>query len=166
MKRLRLVSFLGLIFSLLAHLVSWTTPDILHFAVVGIPLHIVAMILVGKLYHKRALPLQDKAQLHWLNHTSSGIHALMFLAVLSLMFHIIMGVLQITVFITFLIRAISSIWLYVYAVGYAYATWAGQNQFRLKQNRSMANLKRIRQKGDTSKSELKITPPQTLKRRF
>ena len=166
MKRLRLVSFLGLIFSLLAHVVSWTSPDILDFAVIGIPLHIVAMILVAKLYRQRALPLQDKAQLHWLNHTSSWIHALMFLAVLSLIFHIIMGVLQVSVFIMFLIRAISSIWLYVYAVGYAYATWAGHNQFRLKQDKPMANLKRIREKGDTIKAELQINPPQTLKRRL
>jgi len=166
MKRLRIVSFLGLILSLLAHLVSWTTPNILHFAVIGIPLHIIAMIIVAKLHHKRVLPLQDKANLQWLNHTSSGIHAVMFLAVLSLIFHIIMVALQVSVFIMFLIRAVSSIWLYVYAVGYAYATWAGQNQFRLKQDQKIANRKRIRQRGDVMKSELHIHPPQTMKRRF
>lgn len=166
MKRLRIVSFLGLILSLLAHVASWTSPDILDFAAISIPLHVIAMILVAKLYQKRALPLQDKANLQWLNHTSSGIHALMFLAVLSVIFHTVMVLLQLSVFIMFLIRVVSSIWLYVYAVGYAYATWAGQNQFRLKQEQQMANRKRIRQRGEVRKSELQIHPPQTIKRRF
>ena len=166
MKRLRIISFLGLILSLLAHLVSWTTPNLLDFALIGIPLHIIAMILVAKLFNKHVLPLQDKANLQWLHQTSSVIHALMFIAVLSLIFHTMMLVFQVSVFTMFLIRAISSIWLYVYAVGYAYATWAGKNQFRLKQDQQMANRKRIREKGNILKSELQIHPPQTMKRRF
>jgi hypothetical protein len=166
MKRLRLVSFLGLILSLLAHLVSWATPNTLHFALIGIPLHIIAIVTVAKLYNKRVLPLQDKKNLKWLYQASSGAHALMFLAGLSLIFHTIIVALHGTAFIIFLIRAVSSIWLYVYTVGYAYATWAGQNQFRFKQNQQMANRARIRQKGDVLKSELQIHPPQTMKRRF
>lgn len=159
MKRLRLISFLGVIFSLLAHLVSWTTPNILHFAMIGIPLHIVAIILMSKLYRMRVLPLQEKADLHWFNHASSGIHALMFLAVLSFLFHTIVVALQISVFAMFLIRAVSSIWLYVYTIGYAYTSWAGQHQ----RHHHRSHRTRIQQQAETTKSELHISQPKTMR---
>jgi hypothetical protein len=167
MKRLRLVSFLGLIFSLLAHLISWTTPNMLHFVMMGIPLHFVAMLIVFHLYKQRVLPLQKNADLQWFHNASSGIHALIFLAVLSLLFHTIMVALQLSVVVMFLIRAVSGIWLYIYAIGYAYASWVGRNQFRYNLNSHQeTHCKRFRQKGDIAKLEQHISPPQTLRRRL
>lgn len=167
MKRLRLVSFLGLIFSLLAHLISWTTPNMLHFVMIGIPLHLVAMLIGMRLYKQRVLPLQKNADLQWFHNASSGIHALIFLAILSLLFHTIVVAMQLSGVAMFLIRVMSGIWLYICVIGYAYASWVGRNQFRYNLNcYQTGHHKRFRQKGDVAKLEQPINPPQTLRRRL
>ena len=166
MKLFKILSFVGIIFNLLAHLVSWTTPNLLHFAVVGVPLHVVSMLILYRLYRDRALPLQKNADKSWLRHASSGVHALIFLSILSLMFHTIVAVLGLSMFVMFLIRALSSIWLLTYAMGYGYASWAGHNQFKLNQLRlNGRHRSRIQQKADSIKSDIHVNIPETLRQK-
>ena len=167
MRRLRILSFTGIVCSLLAHLVSWTTPNIIQFTYVGIPLHIVAMLIVAHLYKKSALPLQDRSGLRWINHASSWIHGLMFLAALSFMFHTIVMVLQLSVVLMYFLRAVSSIWLYVYAAGYGYATWASQYHSGLKDPSHLPTHRhQFRQRADTYKPDIQVDVPPVLRKRY
>lgn len=160
MRRLRLVSFWGMGLSLFAHLLSWTTPNLLHFALLGIPLHIVAMIIAPKLYRERAFPLHKKTDLRWFHHAPSWLHALVFLAILSLMFHTLVIAFGISEPIMYLIRFASGLWLCVYGVGYGYTSWAERHLSTVRQIRAQGRHRtHMRTRSDTAKSELRIPAP-------
>lgn len=162
MRGLRIVSILGIFLSLIAHLISWTTPNLADFAIIGVPLHCVAMVVAWKLFKQRAFPLQNKSEVRWFHHASSGIHALLFLSVLSFMFHTVVLLMSISAFEFYAIRALSSGWLFVFTVGRGFTTWAGQYQI----NRTRLHSSRFHQKARTAKSELQIqSPPPTLRQR-
>lgn len=167
MRLLKLVSLLGMGLSLLAHLISWTTPNLLYFALLGIPLHGIALVLTPRLYRERAFPLQKKADLHWFQSAPSWIHGLLFLSILSLMFHTVVALIGISAFMMFLIRATSSLWLYIYVVGYGYTSW---EEHRLSNVQKIRNLGRHRTymqtRSETAKSELRIPPPDTRSGRW
>lgn len=162
MRLLRLVSLLGMGLSLIAHLISWTTPNLLYFAWLGIPLHIIAMILTPKLVREQAFPLQKKADLHWFQSAPSWIHGLLFLSILSLMFHTLVAALGISELTMFLIRATSSLWLYVYVVGYGYTSWVERHLSSVRKIRNLGRHRtRMQTRSAIAKSELHIPPPDT-----
>jgi|GEM_PF-2116952 len=124
MKLLKSLSAIGIVFSLGAHVISWFSPNLLHFALIGIPLQVISMGIMGILYQNRAVPLQRDANLRWWHHSSSIVHGLVFLSVLSFVFQVIMLVFGSSAFVMFLIRSLSAIWVFTFAAGYGYASWA------------------------------------------
>lgn len=147
MKLLKVISFMGIVLSIVANLISWTSPNPLYFAIVGIPLEIASIGMMAWLYHKRVMPLQHNANLRWLHHSPSLIHALMFLAILSLAFHSVVAVAGISLFVMFLIRAMSSIWLYTFAATYGYAAWSiryGENFWRTHRSRFQDSAQKLK----------------------
>lgn len=147
MKLLKVISFMGIVLSVVAHLISWTSPNPLYFAIIGIPLEIASMGMMAWLYHKRVMPLQREADLRWLHQSPSLIHALMFFAVLSLAFHSVVVVAGISLFVMFLIRAMSSIWLYTFAATYGYTAWSiryGDNFWRTHRSRFQDSAQKLK----------------------
>lgn len=167
MNLLRIVSLLGIVFSLVAHLISWGTPDLLEFSILGIPLQIISMIMFAKLTNLNIVPFQKKADLRWLHQTASVVHALLFLSVLSFMFHVVMMGLQVTAFPFFLIRVLSSIWITVFAIGYGYTSWTGRYQSKLSKMRGQGfHRHRLSTIAEDAKLELKFqSPPRIINRR-
>lgn len=123
MKLLKGLSLVGIVLSVVAHLISWASPNPLHFFVLSLPLEVLAMGLMAWLYHKNVMPLQHNADLRWFHQSNSVIHALMFLAVLSFIFHSVIVVAGLSMFVMFLLRVISSIWIYTFASAYGYSSW-------------------------------------------
>jgi len=153
---------MGVIVSIIAHVVSWMSPNLLHFAVIGVPLQIISMILMAWLYHKRVMPLQEGANLRWWEHASSLIHGLMFLSVLSLFFHGAMLVLHISSFLMFLIRSLSSVWLYTFTACYGYSHWANRYGVREKES----HLSKFEERAYQSKTDIQAQVTTTSRHTF
>lgn len=158
------MSFIGIVLSLVAHIISWTSPDLLYFAILGVPLQFISMGIMAWLYHKRVMPLQHQANLRWWHHTSSIVHGLMFLSVLSLAFHGIVFVLHISSFAMFMIRALSSIWLYTFTAGYGYASWSSRYGGRAGQNHRSRFQDQAHQSKTDIHARVKTTPRHTFGR--
>lgn len=154
MKILRVLSFIGIVLSFVMHIISWTSPNLVHFAVVGIPLQLISMGLTLWLYQKRAMPLQPDANLRWWDRSSSFVHGIIFLAVLSFTFHGAMFVFRVSSFVMFLIRALSSIWIYSYANTYGYAGWAMRYGGREKQS----HRGRFQNRAQVTKENIPVPP--------
>lgn len=162
MKILKVLSFIGIGLSLFAHVLSWMSPDLLHFAVIGVPLQLVSMILMAWLYHQRVMPLQPDGNLRWWHHTSSLIHGIIFLSVLSFAFQGAMFAFRISSFLMFMIRALSSIWLYTFSIGYGYSSWASRYGGRKKDS----HRQRFQNRAQYAKPDIHTHVTVTPKHRF
>jgi len=77
-----------------------------------------------------------------------------------------MFVLRVSLFITFLLRALSSIWLYTYAAGYGYSSWAMRYGGREKQSHRAHFQNRAQHAKPDIHAQVNTTPRHSFGKRF
>ena len=161
---MKLLSVSGIVFSVVVHLAAWIRPISSGVVVLALILHVLAMGMMIRLYRAKALPFVDGAKIDWLQKTSSVIHAVMFFATLSFVFHAVMMVLGLSGVEISLLRIASSLWLYVFAVGYGYVTQVVSDTRKIPRVYDRdSHRKRLRENRPRHDFEQKSSPLQTIR---
>lgn len=161
---MKLLSVSGIVFSVVVHLAAWMRPISSGIVVLALVLHVLAMGMMIRLYRAKALPFVDGAKIDWLQKTSSVIHAVMFFATLSFVFHGVMMVLGLSGVEIALLRIASSLWLYVFAVGYGYRTHYVADSRKISRVYGRdSHRRRLRENLPRHNFEQKSPPVQTIR---